>query len=47
MAEADLAYLLSVLDPHATFVLLPRAEYVKRASAWGLPPLGGSDTLPP
>ena len=37
MAEPDLAHLISVLEPDAAFVLLPRAEYDALAAPWGLP----------
>jgi D-alanyl-D-alanine dipeptidase len=41
MPEPDLAKLVGVLDPaaHPVFVLLPRAEYARVATAWGLPAL--------
>ena len=39
MDAARLADLLGRLDPSATYVLLPRAEYAALAPAWGLPPL--------
>ncbi len=38
MEEHELAALIHDLEPTATFVLLPRAEYAALASAWGLPP---------
>lgn len=38
MAEPKLAALLSSLDAHAVYVLLPRAEYEALAAAWQLPP---------
>lgn len=38
MAEPVLADLIKTLDPSAVFVLLPKAEYVALAPAWGLPP---------
>ena len=37
MAEPALAHLLATLDPHARYVLLPRAEYRALARAWDLP----------
>ncbi len=37
MAEPALAHLLATLDPHARYVLLPRAEYTALAPVWGLP----------
>ena len=37
MAEPDLEHLISVLEPGATYVLLPRAEYAALAAPWGLP----------
>lgn len=39
MAEAALRRLIAWVDPHQlpVYVLLPRAEYEKRRSAWGLP----------
>jgi len=37
MDEQTLASLIEVLEPDATFVLLPKAEYEALAPAWGLP----------
>jgi L,D-peptidoglycan transpeptidase YkuD (ErfK/YbiS/YcfS/YnhG family) len=39
MPEPRLASLIAALDPHAVYVLLPRAEYAALATAWGLPAL--------
>jgi D-alanyl-D-alanine dipeptidase len=37
MAEPDLAHLISVLEPGASYVLLPRGEYDALRAPWGLP----------
>ena len=37
MAEPQLEHLISVLEPHASYVLLPRAEYDALRAPWGLP----------
>ena len=37
MEEAQLSSLIGSLEPSATFVLLPRAEYDALATTWGLP----------
>jgi len=37
MARPDLEHLIASLAPHATFVLLPRAEYQALREPWGLP----------
>lgn len=39
MPAPKLASLISSLDPHAIYVLLPRAEYAALATPWGLPAL--------
>ena len=36
-AEPQLAHLISVLEPDAGYVLLPRTEYDALAGPWGLP----------
>jgi L,D-peptidoglycan transpeptidase YkuD (ErfK/YbiS/YcfS/YnhG family) len=47
MDEAHLVALIARLEPAATYVLLPRAEYDALAAAWSLPPPSRSERLSP
>ncbi len=47
MDEGRLAKLVAQLEPSASYVLLPRAEYDALAAAWRLPPRSRSATLTP
>ncbi len=49
MPEPRVRSLLAMLAPAArpVYVLLPRADYSALQAAWGLPPLGASETVTP
>ena len=47
MDEDRLTHLVAALDPTASFVLLPRAEYDALAGAWRLPPRSRSAKVAP